>query len=250
VVVYAAEAGHKADDGLFTPILAEALSAPGRTLAAVLTDVRRRVHEKSGGSQTPVEYNQLFDPVVLNNAQPVDQGTSAPSVLSKDVAMVQRREDGPPRFQIPIENAPTSRPFQTDPAGSLAISDALVAQMRAPIDQLFVAWQSLDVRRYMAQWLTDAVKVDLKTGKKYSMDQLYRERLKQFPLYRSVKTNAVVKLREFESTQSVAVFDVWYEMNFVKKTGSAFREKAKESYVVEKTGNGWLIRLNRDYEKD
>jgi hypothetical protein len=43
------------------------------------------------------------------------------------VAMVQRREDGPPRFQIPIENAPTSRPFQTDPAGSLAISDALVA---------------------------------------------------------------------------------------------------------------------------
>ena len=250
VVVYAAEAGHKADDGLFTPILAEALSTPGRTLAAVLTDVRRRVYEKSGGSQTPGEYNQLLDPVVLNNTQPVDQRTSAPSALSKDVAMVQRREDDPPRFKIPIENAPTSRPFQTDLAGSLAISDALVAQMRAPIDQLFVAWQSLDVRRYMAQWLTDAVKVDLKTGKKYSMDQLYRDRLKQFPLYRSVKKNAVVKLREFESTQSVAVFDVWYEMNFVKKTGSAFREKAKESYVVEKTGNSWLIRLNRDYEKD
>jgi hypothetical protein len=72
VVVYAAQAGHKADDGLFTPILAEALSAPGRTLAAVLTDVRRSVHDRSGGSQMPGEYNQLLDPVVLNNTQPVD----------------------------------------------------------------------------------------------------------------------------------------------------------------------------------
>jgi hypothetical protein len=57
VVVYAAQAGHKADDGLFTPILAEALSAPGRTLAAVLTDVRRSVHDRSGRSQMPGEYN-------------------------------------------------------------------------------------------------------------------------------------------------------------------------------------------------
>jgi hypothetical protein len=55
VVVYAAQAGHKADDGLFTPILAEALSAPGRTLAAVLTRGRgdRQLFAAGTGSWFP-----------------------------------------------------------------------------------------------------------------------------------------------------------------------------------------------------
>jgi len=66
IIIYAAEAGNKAQDGLFTPTLAKALSVPGRPISEVMTDVRREVYEKSGGSQTPGEYNQLFDQISLH----------------------------------------------------------------------------------------------------------------------------------------------------------------------------------------
>ena len=66
IIIYAAEAGSKAQDGLFTPILANAITAPGRSITDVVMQVRREVNEKSGGDQTPGEYNQLFNPIVLN----------------------------------------------------------------------------------------------------------------------------------------------------------------------------------------
>jgi len=65
IIIYAAEAGNKAQDGLFTPTLAKALAVPGRPISEVMTDVRREVYERSGGSQTPGEYNQLFEQVSL-----------------------------------------------------------------------------------------------------------------------------------------------------------------------------------------
>lgn len=68
IIIYAAEAGNKAQDGLFTPTLARALSVPGRPISEVMTDVRREVYEKSGGAQTPGEYTQLFEQVYLGNS--------------------------------------------------------------------------------------------------------------------------------------------------------------------------------------
>jgi uncharacterized caspase-like protein len=65
IIIYAAEAGSKAQDGLFTPVLANALTIPGRPISEVMTEVRRTVYERSGGSQTPGEYNQLFEQLVL-----------------------------------------------------------------------------------------------------------------------------------------------------------------------------------------
>lgn len=65
IIIYAAEAGNKAQDGLFTPTLAKALAVPGRPISEVMTDVRREVYEKSGGVQTPGEYNQLFEQISL-----------------------------------------------------------------------------------------------------------------------------------------------------------------------------------------
>jgi len=68
IIIYAAEAGSKANDGLFTPILAKAITAPGRPITEVVMDVRRQVNEQSNGSQTPGEYNQLFEQIVLAEA--------------------------------------------------------------------------------------------------------------------------------------------------------------------------------------
>ena len=67
IIIYAAEAGNKAQDGLFTPTLAKALSVPGRPISEVMTDVRREVYERSGGAQTPGEYTQLFEQVFLGD---------------------------------------------------------------------------------------------------------------------------------------------------------------------------------------
>jgi hypothetical protein len=39
-------------------------------------------------------------------------------------------------------------------------------------------------------------------------------------------------------------------MRFVKRSGTTFREKAKESYFVAKVGDDKRIRLNRDYENE
>ncbi|MDH4410901.1 MAG: nuclear transport factor 2 family protein [Verrucomicrobiales bacterium] len=131
--------------------------------------------------------------------------------------------------------------------GTVGVGNDLGA-MRFPIDELFEAWRSLDLERYMAQWTSDAIKVDLRTGRRYTIEALYRDRLKQFPQYRSVGADVSVELRE--SDEMSAVFDVWYEMQFVKRSGTSFREKAKESYVVVKVGDDWRIRLNRDYENE
>ena len=65
IIIYAAEAGSKAQDGLFTPILANAITSPGRSITDVVMQVRREVNQQSNGSQTPGEYNQLFEQIVL-----------------------------------------------------------------------------------------------------------------------------------------------------------------------------------------
>ena len=65
IVIYAAEAGSKALDGLFTPILASALQQKGRTIDQIMKSVRSEVYAKSNGQQTPGEYNQLFEDLFL-----------------------------------------------------------------------------------------------------------------------------------------------------------------------------------------
>ena len=65
IVIYAAEAGSKALDGLFTPILASSLRQKGRTIDQIMKSVRSEVYAKSSGQQTPGEYNQLFEELFL-----------------------------------------------------------------------------------------------------------------------------------------------------------------------------------------
>ena len=62
VIIYAAEAGNEAFDGLFTPILAENLQEHSdKSLNQNMQKVRAEVFERSKGAQTPGEYNQLFE---------------------------------------------------------------------------------------------------------------------------------------------------------------------------------------------
>ena len=70
IIIYAAEAGNKAQDGLFTPTLARALANfAASDISQVMKKVRRDVYEQSNGTQTPGEYNQLFIEVALGGTQ-------------------------------------------------------------------------------------------------------------------------------------------------------------------------------------
>ena len=89
IVIYAAEAGSKALDGLFTPILAVALQQKGRTIDQIMKSVRSEVYAKSNGQQTPGEYNQLFEELFLGeaaggdlSAEKVFAATPAPSPIA------------------------------------------------------------------------------------------------------------------------------------------------------------------------
>jgi len=86
IVIYAAEAGSKALDGLFTPILASSLLQKGRTIDQVLKVVRREVHARSQGRQIPGEYNQLFDEIILSDSNP----TSAAAIAALDPSPIPR----------------------------------------------------------------------------------------------------------------------------------------------------------------
>ena len=65
IIVYSAESGTVAQDGVFTPTLLQHLETPGLDFTDILRNVRKAVYEKTGGKQIPGEYNQLFDPVYL-----------------------------------------------------------------------------------------------------------------------------------------------------------------------------------------
>jgi sulfatase modifying factor 1 len=99
IVIYAAEAGSKALDGLFTPILAVALQQKGRTIDQVMKSVRSEVYAKSSGQQTPGEYNQLFEELFLGESvganlaseavfaetpAPITHAAPRPAAIAKD----------------------------------------------------------------------------------------------------------------------------------------------------------------------
>ncbi len=65
VIVYSAESGQTAQDGIFTPTLLEHIETPGMRFTDVLQQTRRAVWEKTGGKQKPGSYDMLFDPIYL-----------------------------------------------------------------------------------------------------------------------------------------------------------------------------------------
>jgi formylglycine-generating enzyme required for sulfatase activity len=74
IIVYAADAGHEARDGVFTPTLAKELMIPGKSFHQVLLDVRKQVAAQTGNEQTPAEYSELTEDITLNLGENSLQG--------------------------------------------------------------------------------------------------------------------------------------------------------------------------------
>lgn len=64
IIIYSAQPGKVAQDGIFTPILTEKLLEK-KSLADVLMDVRRTVRSRTNNEQSPGEYNELESMVYL-----------------------------------------------------------------------------------------------------------------------------------------------------------------------------------------
>jgi hypothetical protein len=89
IVIYAAEAGSKALDGLFTPILASSLQQKGRSINQIMMTVRSEVYAKSSGQQTPGECNQLFEELFLGELL---EDKQAPKAAFEVMPVVQRQD--------------------------------------------------------------------------------------------------------------------------------------------------------------
>jgi len=65
IIVYSAEAGTTAQDGIFTPTLIRYLEEPGLRFTDILRMVRRDVREATNGAQRPGAYDQLETEIYL-----------------------------------------------------------------------------------------------------------------------------------------------------------------------------------------
>lgn len=96
IVVYSAQAGSTARDGVFTPALIRSLSKP-LSFTEVVQEVRREVNAATNGQQTPGAYDQLFTPVYLAGRP----STPAPATPANPAAPAVT-DQGRVRFESPI----------------------------------------------------------------------------------------------------------------------------------------------------
>ena len=68
IIVYSAESGTTAQDGVFTPALLSFLEEPGLSFTDILRKTRQKVYDSTNGSQTPGSYDQLFHAIYLSSS--------------------------------------------------------------------------------------------------------------------------------------------------------------------------------------
>lgn len=86
IIVYSAEAGSTAQDGVFTPTLTKYITEKNTTFSDILITVRQEVHIKTGGLQEPGEYRKLTKPIYIAG---VDSSAPAPSPSTSDIALAR-----------------------------------------------------------------------------------------------------------------------------------------------------------------
>lgn len=115
IIVYSAEAGCTAQDGVFTPVLTKEITRKGVSLQAVLINVRKEVQRLTDGAQTPGEYSQMTDIVYLAGKSNAEK----PAVATQTVG------------GITAYNATGSLKVSSDTAGEIYIDGAHSGTVRA-----------------------------------------------------------------------------------------------------------------------
>jgi caspase domain-containing protein len=239
-ILYSAGYGEQALDRLsaadreanspYTRTLIPILKTPGLSLPEIARRVRAQVvalarTAQPPHEQTPAYYDQVVGDFVL-----------APGALAAP----------PPAFVPTPQPAPQPAPLLPQiPAPEPRQLQPPTAELQAPIDNLFAAWSTLDVRRYIAQWAPDGFQLNHSDGKRRSRAELEASRERQFAQLQRVDTSYAARLREYRA--GVAIFDVSYSLALIYKSGKRFKESACETYQVERRNGKWLVVVNDDY---
>ena len=85
VIVYSAQPGQTAEDGVFTPIFTSKI-LENKSFSDVLIDVRNEVSKRTNGKQIPGEYNEMTKPIYLANVPGKDEK------LAKEIAYEKARK--------------------------------------------------------------------------------------------------------------------------------------------------------------
>lgn len=140
IIVYSAEAGSTAQDGVFTPVLTKEIVRKDTELGAMLMNVRKEVQRLTDGAQTPGEYSQMTDAVYLAGksaaAAPAEQYQAPQNQMQQyQVAQYQAPQNQMPQYQPPRQSVPNFRSdyeysaeemwfynkYKVDPRNTLAV---------------------------------------------------------------------------------------------------------------------------------
>ena len=88
IIVYSAEAGCTAQDGVFTPVLTKEITRKDVSLQAMLINVRKEVQRLTDGAQIPGEYSQMTDIVYLAGKNNVEKSVNP---IQKNDAVAQNK---------------------------------------------------------------------------------------------------------------------------------------------------------------
>jgi hypothetical protein len=283
LISFSTQPGNVALDGAgrnspYTGALVKHLVAAKEDLSAILIDVRNDVMQETRNKQVPWEHVALRARFYFGaGGAPKGSGpaglTTAPTGAAVEWAQVdkssvaeletfRRRHPSSPEAEYALARiaalrradekkvavVPPARPAPPPPqppAPDAGLSQPPTAELQAPIDSLFAAWNTLDVRRYIAQWAPDGIQLNLKDGKRRSRADLVIYRERQFAQLQRADTFYTARLREYRGDS--AIFDVSYSFALTFKSGRTFRENACETYRVERRNGKWLIVLNEDY---
>jgi len=127
-------------------------------------------------------------------------------------------------------------------------SSVLIWEVRRPIDNIFRAWEILDIDLYMKQWSKDAVQFSSDYYRRYQ--DIKRKRIHDFK-----KKFRKVTVKRYDIEYLIVKYDfaavsVRYSMSFKRKNGRQFDENnIKERYILTYNSRSeqWLIKENYDY---
>ncbi len=137
--------------------------------------------------------------------------------------------------------------FREKESVSLA-SGSVDASVRRPIDEIFAAWETQDIDRYMAQWAPDATRTTL-GGDAWDRRTLLETRKRQFGTFS--KVTQTHKLCSLGSDGERHLVYAVYSMVFYRPDKRPFwEENVKEGYAVvrDRASGRWLIQQNWDFE--
>jgi hypothetical protein len=229
LIIYAAKAGQKAEDGLFTPTLATVLTQPGLSLSQVLMKVRREVAEKSNGNQTPGEYSELSDEVYLSGGENTLPPPPQDASLSQHSNMPSEALPLKPDALAGLDGSTPSAGMKS-PAPNSEYHDG--KQEQSPLDVVLNYYRDLNQGNFTSAW--NALPVGLQQNKKIHPDGYDSFR----SWFQGITPVTILEPAVVEESPSNAIVDI---QCLFKVNGKPSSLNLRYALAKDNLANRWMI---------